>query len=365
VKVLLVGVRGHGGEEVYSSLLRDRPPAGVEVEATFDFHASCRFARCNRSAEVALNRLAHPFMPFNMGFRVLRVDPSVDLVHVHTHPTLLLGRRGRPVVFSAGSSHYVYGTEYEGWDDRTMRRWYGRARATYGALGILDGMLHNQAIDVAYTFSEWARRSYLQMGVPETGIRVLYPGFDIPAPAPRPERSEVTFLFMGRQAARKGGDLVLQAFARVRAVLPRAPSLRHRRPSPGPLEGVEICPLAPSDEVASIYAAADVFVNPPRAEGFGFTNAEAQGHGLPVISTRIGAVPEVVDDGRSGLLVPPNDSVAVAAAMRRLGEDAGLRKSMGEAARAHFERRFTLSVFQSGLGSLYEEARDLAARRGA
>jgi len=105
-----------------------------------------------------------------------------------------------------------------------------------------------------------------------------------------------------------------------------------------------------------IYPRADVFVMPSRAEGFGFTNIEAMSFGLPVISSRIGAIPEVIDDGLTGVLVHPGDVPALSSAMEKLVADRPLARCMGEAARAAFLARFTLERFRSGVGRIYREA---------
>ena len=169
---------------------------------------------------------------------------------------------------------------------------------------------------------------------------------------------------MGRDPRRKGGDAVLAAFARLHAARPDARLLyvSDEPPAAAP-PGVEARPLVPPDVVGRVYAAADVFVNPTRAEGFGFTNVEAQGHGMPVMSTRVGAIPEVVEDGRTGILVDPDDPDELLAAMHRLAADAGLRARLGAAARERFVARFSLAVFQRGLADLYDEA--LERTRGA
>ena len=356
LRCLFVGVHGHGGEEVYSRALAARPPDGVELHAVFEHHASCPLGRCPVSAEVALNRLVYPWLAFDLGFRVLRVDDAADLVHVHGHPTLLLNRRGRPLVWSAGSSHFQYLRDYEGWDEARIRSRYARARRVYAALGVADPLLGTGRVTLAYTFSEWARGAYLAEGAPPESLRVLRPGFDVPPEAPRPERP-VTFLFLGRQPRRKGGDAVLRAFAALREERPEARLLFVSDELPAPVPpGVDARPLVPASEVGALYAAADVFVNPTRAEGFGFTNAEAQGHGLPVISTRVAAVPEVVDDGVTGLLVEPGDDGALLAAMRTLARDRARREDLGAAARARFCRLFARPVFLAGLRALYDEA---------
>ena len=63
---------------------------------------------------------------------------------------------------------------------------------------------------------------------------------------------------------------------------------------------------------------------------------------LPVVSTTIGAIPEIVDDGIDGLLVPPNDAEALAAALERLVREPALRRRLGEAARTKVESRFDM-----------------------
>ncbi len=358
LRCLFVGVAGHGGEEVYSRALATHAPDGVELHATLAHHSSCALGRCPVWAEVALNRLLYPWLAFDLGFRVLRVADAVDLIHVHSHPCVLLGRRERPVLFSAGSSHTQYLRHYEGWSEARIGACYARARRVYAPLGVTDALLNHRAVDLAYTFSEWARRAYLEAGVPAAKVRVLAPGFDVPAPAAARADRPVTFLFLGRQARRKGGETLLRAFAALRATRPQARLLYVSDDQPVAQEGVEARPLVSSSEVGALYAAADVFVNPTRAEGFGFTNVEAQGHGLPVISTRHAAVPEVVEDGVTGLLVEPDDGAALLTALRALHDDESRRVALGRAARARFERLFTRRVFLTRLRALYDEALD-------
>lgn len=363
LRLLLVGVRSHGGEEVYSRLLAEEPPAGVDVSATLDFHRSCSRGRSWGLAEVLLNRLVHPFLRFDLGFRVLRVAADTDLIHVHSHPTILVGRGSRPVVFSAGSSHFHYVRDYERWSEPKILARYNRARPLYARLGVTDGLLNHSAVDLIYTFSNEARAIYLKFGVPQQKVRVLYPGFQVPELLGDWDDRPHDFLFLGRDPRRKGGDLVLEAFARLRQEVTRASLLYVTDEAPAALpEGVTYHPLVPHSEVGRFFGSARVFVNPTRAEGFGFTNAEAQGFGLPVISTRLGAVPEVVSDGETGLLVPPGDLAALGAAMRGLC-DRSRSRTMGQAARQRFLRSFALPVFREGLRRLYDEALAGAAGR--
>ncbi|MBM3221432.1 MAG: glycosyltransferase family 4 protein [Candidatus Rokubacteria bacterium] len=91
------------------------------------------------------------------------------------------------------------------------------------------------------------------------------------------------------------------------------------------------------DTLALEYSRARCFCLPTVQEGFGLVFAEAMAAGLPVVACRAAAVPEVVRDGETGLLVPPRTPAALAAALERMLGDDGLRKEMGMAGRARVE----------------------------
>jgi glycosyltransferase involved in cell wall biosynthesis len=84
-------------------------------------------------------------------------------------------------------------------------------------------------------------------------------------------------------------------------------------------------------QLAALYREADVFVLASRFEGYGMAYAEAIAHGLPVIGTRVGAVPDTVPAG-AGILVPPDDVAALAAGLGDMIADAGLRRRCSDAA---------------------------------
>jgi glycosyltransferase involved in cell wall biosynthesis len=86
-------------------------------------------------------------------------------------------------------------------------------------------------------------------------------------------------------------------------------------------------------DLAALYGDADVFVLASRFEGYGMAYAEAITHGLPVIGTRTGAIPDTVPTA-AGILVPPDDVAALAAALRSMMTNAGLRERCSAAARA-------------------------------
>jgi glycosyltransferase involved in cell wall biosynthesis len=95
------------------------------------------------------------------------------------------------------------------------------------------------------------------------------------------------------------------------------------------------------DKLPEHYAAADLFVLSSRMESFGLVVAEAMACGLPVVATRVGGVPEVVDEGVTGLLVPPNDPEALAEAVNSLLDDPDRMKAMGAKGRERVREHFT------------------------
>jgi glycosyltransferase involved in cell wall biosynthesis len=94
-------------------------------------------------------------------------------------------------------------------------------------------------------------------------------------------------------------------------------------------------------DTGDLYAAADVFALPSYLEGFGLVYLEAAFHGVPSIGTRVGGVPEAVLDEKTGLLVPPGQPSALAAAIRRLRDDPALRRQLGEAAQTRARGAFS------------------------
>jgi len=109
-------------------------------------------------------------------------------------------------------------------------------------------------------------------------------------------------------------------------------------------------------EVGSVYTAADVVVVPSTLpESFGLVAAEAMSAGLPVIASRIGALPEVVEDHRTGILVVPEDAASLLAAMKKLSVSPSHRIEMGRKGRERFERLFGVERYVSEFIELYEE----------
>ena len=108
------------------------------------------------------------------------------------------------------------------------------------------------------------------------------------------------------------------------------------------------------DELPRLYAAADAFCLPTLAEGLGVVLMEAMAAELPVVSTRVMGVPEVVDDGACGLLVAPGRPDGLADALERLAASPELRRDMGRRGRRRVEKEFDLERAAARLEELLE-----------
>ncbi|MCY4147143.1 MAG: glycosyltransferase family 4 protein, partial [Chloroflexi bacterium] len=107
-------------------------------------------------------------------------------------------------------------------------------------------------------------------------------------------------------------------------------------------------------DIEAVYAAADVFVCPSDFESYGIANLEAMACGLPVVSTRRGGPSETIVPGETGYLVDVGDVDALAAAVLRLLDDAGLRKRMGAAGRRRAKESFSISAAADAHMQLYD-----------
>lgn len=138
--------------------------------------------------------------------------------------------------------------------------------------------------------------------------------------------------------------------ARVRSVL-RDPALAGRVRAHG---------CVASDVLAKLYAGADALVLASTHEGYGMVLAEALAAGLPIVATRVGAVPEVVRDGFEAELVPAGDTAALGRAIDRLAGDPGERRRRAQLA---FERARTLPRWSESVGAFEGHLQALLARR--
>lgn len=199
-------------------------------------------------------------------------------------------------------------------------------------------------------WSQWAARSFVEnYGVPEERIHVIPPGVDLAQWAlaedgsgsgTNPEERPFRMLFVGADFERKGGPLLLEVFRQ---------SLKGRcelhlvtkfdvKEEPGVFvyRG-----FGPNDgALRRLYQRSDAMVLPTRADCFSLASIEAMASGLPVISCPVGGIPEIIRDGETGFLVPPDDGRALLEAIESLLRNRSQARAMGRAGRRLAEECF-------------------------
>jgi glycosyltransferase involved in cell wall biosynthesis len=202
------------------------------------------------------------------------------------------------------------------------------------------------AARVVVTSESTARIVITDYNVPAQHISVVRPGNDPVPPALGSNDGIVRLLSVGSVVPGKGYDLLIAAVATLADMpwrltiagdrtrnLTAAAQLDADIEAYGLGDRVAVLGAVPPERIAQLYLASDVFVLASRFEGYGMALAEAISHGLPVVSTMAGAIPDTVPAG-TGLLVPPNDAAALALALRCLISDPAERQRLATNARA-------------------------------
>jgi len=118
------------------------------------------------------------------------------------------------------------------------------------------------------------------------------------------------------------------------------------------------------EDVPAVLRSLDIYVSSSSSEGFSLTTVQALASELPVLATRCGGPEEILEDGRTGLLVPPAEPAALAQALLRLAGDGALRRALARAGRAVAESRFAMERMVADYEAVYADALGLAAGPG-
>jgi len=234
-----------------------------------------------------------------------RAARGADVVHAHWLPSVVPAMAtGKPVVLQLWGSDAALATRA-----RPLARWLvRRARVVVCASTAL---------------ADDARA----LGARE--VRVIPQGVRVPDTVGEPENPPHA-LYVGRLSEEKG----------VRELAEAADGLPLVVVGEGPLRSLlpQTVGFVPPAAVGAYYERAAVVVVPSRREGYGMVAREAMAHGRPVVATTVGGLVDAVEDGVTGLLVPPRDPTALRAALERLLGDPELRRSLGAAGRERVVR---------------------------
>jgi len=282
-----------------------------------------------------------------------RLAPGFDVVHFHTARAHALA----PLSRGRGARLVV-----------TRRMDYVPAGGPYVRF------LYNRAVDAVIAISEGVRTALIRVGVRAERIRVVPSGIDARALAAPPAAraavrrewglgdDEVAVVALGALEVRKGHAVLLAAAAGLASAAPR---LRYVFCGEGRQAKALAGAAAALDgaarlvgfrrDVAACLAAADIVALPSFQEGLGVAALEAMAAGRPVVASRVGGLAEAVVHEETGLLVPPGDPTALAAALARLARDPDLRARLGVAGRARVLARYTATRMAEGTLACYED----------
>lgn len=275
--------------------------------------------------------------------RRARTQTPFDALLYHTQVTSLLSplHRGIPTVISLDATPINYDSVGAYYDHSIG----GRSKQFKHNVNVWA----LRSADALITWCGWARDSLVDdYGVPAERIHVIAPGVDLTAWPQRSGEERVRasegrlprLLFVGGDFERKGGNVLLDAFTRQLAgrcelhIVTQQPL----EPRPNLFVYNGVTPNSPT--LVRLFAEADLFVFPTLADCAPLAVPEAMAASLPVISTPVGAIPEMVRPARTGWLVRPNDADALAAAIDEALVRPELRAQMGDAARRVVEQEY-------------------------
>ena len=248
--------------------------------------------------------------------------------------------RGMHVVCDRGSSHIrfqnqiltdeykIYGEQFTGVDPRMLHK----EEAEY------------DRADFITVPSEFARRSFIEMGVPAEKVCKIPYGVDLRrfSKVGDPPESSFEVLFVGQISPRKGIKYLLEAFGRLKhprkrltivgGTVPEA--LRYLQRNP-PGEQVRFLGHQPQAQLKEIMSRSHAMVLPSIEEGLALVQAQAMACGCPVVATWNTGASDLFDDGRSGFIVQPRDVASIVDRLQQLADDDVLRRRMSESALAH------------------------------
>lgn len=263
-------------------------------------------------------QLAHVAQPFDLVMQVYGLFRTV----------------GAPYVVYLDNTHEQSVQHWPEWNPlrgQALEEWYASERTMYQ---------HAQHV---FTTSKIVAQSTVQFyGVPAAQVSVVGGGanFDTLPTLPTTERvREPVILFVGREYRRKGGDVLLQAFRQVRAQLPNARLQIVGTSDIAPEAGVEVLgSISNRQQISDLYAQASVFCLPSRFDPFPGVLSEAMAYGVPCVSTSVCGIPEIVLDEQTGLLVPHDDSHALAQALVRVLDNPAYAARLGATGRLRVEQ---------------------------
>ena len=233
----------------------------------------------------------------------------------------------------------------------------------------LSRFIFRKIADLYVSDSDYGKSLLADLGIPMKRIRVLPILVDIKKFKPAPNKKIGNLiLFVGRPDAKKGLHVLLRSLKyletpiRLVIICPYSKSKYFEKIlrmvedlKKGSVHEVEYLSGVDNRDLPEWYQKASVFVCPSLIETFGIVNAEAISCGTPVVASKVGGIPDIIKDGITGILVPPNDPIKIAKALKKLLGDKELREKYGREGRRMIEQRFSSDCITKEITQIYEK----------
>ncbi len=357
-----------GGENTYTRTLLKYHPKGVKYVHFEDalMKGSIEYLPVNKILWLLVK---FRILPVSSGSRCLKLNTSFDLIHSHAF-SIKIVPSNIPIVLSDSSSNYLFLRDYLNWPIWRIRFGYFLRRRLFRLLGVIDPDVNMGKAKKLIVFSKFAYKIHQKLGIPKEKMKIIHPGLES---RPRVNsdigsESGINILFVGIWFERKGGHLLLEAFKRLSkkyknislTVIGEVPKNFKLVAFSGEkqISNFKFYDYVPRERlIREFFPKADIFVLiPPKVEGFGFSVLEAMSFGIPVILSRVCALPELVVDGKSGFVIKPGSIEELTDRLEILIENSVLRKRMGRLARIRFEEKFSIEKSNENLLKVYRQA---------
>ena len=210
---------------------------------------------------------------------------------------------------------------------------------------------------IVFTASDYVRNSIIEdYEVDEEKVVTVYEGVNLEElPIFAKEYDKKIILFVGREFNRKGGPTLIKAFKEVKKEIKDAKMIIVGSLPLVKDENIIVKGYISRDELLRLYENASIFAMPSICEPFGLVFLEAMAYKTPCIGTTVDAMPEIIENGKTGFLVPPNDHKELADKLILLLEDENLMKRMGESSRRRVEKYFTWDIVVDRMTKEFEK----------
>jgi len=356
VKVLLVDLETEwrGGQSQALLLLKGLQARGHEAELVAASAGELQQRAC--AAGISVHAVERHFLRARTAAQISRLTraQNYSIVHVNEPHALtaawLAGTHRRaPLLVSRRVGYPI------------SRNWFARLR--------YDAAARIVAI------SRWSAEHVIRSGIPESKLAIVYEGIEIPARPSGEQRAQARARWgvpvdapllgcVGVLSPDKGQEWLIRSLAELRKKFPTAKLLlagdgpcRERLQKLAREVGVVDAVISAGfiSDIDSVYAALDVFLLPSFFEALSNALMSAMAYAIPSIAFNLGGPAEIIEDGKSGLLVEPANVESLCTAISRILDDAALASSLGENGRHRIEQDFSAAKMVGEMLRIYEE----------